>query len=360
LIEMKWELAILISGLCGGMAFAQEKPAADPTTASGGNKPSQSSQDKKSTKTLTLYDVPTPQASSIDSPDEAADYFRITQTKDAAERTKLLEDFLVMYPKSSRIVQVQLWAVYQYQELNQPDKMIQHGEAILPQSGANPGFLATMAMAYNSTNQPEKGILLAEQALATLEKAVKPAQAKPDLWNAEKKRLEALNHAAAGSGFLSRYELSRKKLPGKTVNGNPATAASPPAASQSAPDAGQKVLVNKMTPEEAELLTKGREHLQKSLELLPNYDFAYFQLGILCAYQNDGPAAVDAFAHAVATGGGFSNSAQKNLEYLYKLTHKNSTSGMDLLVEQAKEDIKARLAPPAPAEPENAVPAEKN
>ncbi len=357
---MKWKLVILIGGLWGGMAFAQEKPPSQLSAGGGDKKTSPSGQDKKSTKTLNLYDVPTPQASSIDSPEEATDYFRITQTKDPAERTKLLEEFLVVYPQSSRAVQVQLWAVYHYQELNQPDKMIQHGEAILPQSGGNPGFLATMALAYNTANQPEKAIPLAEQALSTLEKAIMPAEAKPDLWNAEKTRLEALNHAAAGSGFLSLYELSRKKLPERTDNASPAAAAYAPAVVQSTPDTGQKAPVKKITPEEAEFLTKGREHLQKAVELLPNYDFAYFQLGILQAYQNDGPAALEAFAHAVAMGGGFSSTAQKNLEYLYKLIHKNSTKGMDLLVEQAKEDIKARLAPPVSAEPGNAVPAEKN
>ncbi len=354
---MKWESIVLISGLWSGMALAQEKPASQPSAGGGENKSSQSSQDKKSTKTLNLVDVPTPQASTIDSAEEAADYFRITQIKDAAEKTQLLEDFLVMYPKSSRATQVQLLAVYHYQELNQPDKMIQHGEAILPQSEANPGFLATMSMAYNATSQPEKAISLAEQALSSLEKAIMPAQAKPDVWNAEKKRLEALNHAAAGSGYLSRYELSQKKSAGKPDNASPAANT---AASQPNPDTSPITPVKKITAEEAEFLSKAREHLQKSVELLPNYDFAYFQLGILNAHQNNGSAALEAFAHSVATGGGFSNSAQKNLEYLYKLTHKNSTTGMDLLVEQAKEDIKARLAPPVPAEPENAVPAEKN
>jgi tetratricopeptide (TPR) repeat protein len=355
---MKWESVILIGSLVCGIVSTQEKPATAQASAGGGeNKSNQASQEKKSAKPLTLYDVPTPPTSSIDSQDEAVDFFKITQTKDPAERIKLIEDFLGSYPKSSRTTQVHLWATFQYQDLNQPDKMIQHGESLLPQAGSNPGFLAALAMAYNATGVPEKAIALAEQALNSLDKAVMPEQAKPDLWNAEKKRLEALNRAAAGSGYLSRYEISRKKSAEKA---NIAGSASQPPDSKS-PAAGNSTNSGKtISPEEAELLSKSREYLQKSIDLLPNYDFAYFQLGILFVYQNNAAQAMDAFAHAVSLGGGFSASSQKNLEYLYKLTHKNSTAGMEQIVEKARLDLKSRLPQPVPAETESAAPANQN
>jgi tetratricopeptide (TPR) repeat protein len=354
---MKWMATIILGGLFTGLVLAQEKDPAKTATPPSGNQPAV---EKKATKTLKLVDVPSPQQPVADSSEEGLDYFAITQSRDPEERIKLIEEFLSAYPKSQRATQLHQMAAYHYQETNNLDKMIQHGDAVLAVSQNDPTFLCTMALAYQAKDDYDKTISLAEGALKILGNTTMPAQAKPDAWNAEKKRYESMAHTAAGSGYLGQYQVAvsraKEKKSGSPapVAGSTGTAnATPGESAKASPDKTNQPATPGADPVLKESLDKAQDHLQKAVALLPTYDLPNFQLGLLFSYRNNAAQAMDAFARTVLLGSSFAQAARQNLEYLYKFTHKNSLEGLDQYIAKVKEDLKAQMPQPKPEEKES-------
>jgi tetratricopeptide (TPR) repeat protein len=291
---------------------------------------------------LRLYDVTAPPENRVESPEEAEGYLRITQAKDPKQRVEAMEGFLQKYPQSIHFNRVHQWAVYQYQEMNEIDKMISHGEIALAAYGEDPTFLSTMAMAYNAKGIPQRAIELGEKAIALLEKAVMPPQSPPEQWNAERNQLLSVSRAAVGSAWMAKFEQARSaaQSPAASQEGNPAGAA----ASVAAPAPAGKANPQASPALPVEFLEKGERFLLESLQLTAQYDYALFQLGILYVYQNQANKAIDAFAKAVATGGGFAKPSRQNLEYVYKLTHNNSLEGLEQVIARAKAALSSEPA----------------
>lgn len=330
------------------LAWAQENPG------KAAEEPKQSAP-----KTMKLYDVPAAREVESQPPEEVAAYFKITQTQDAEQRVALIEDFLKKYPESRYNSTLHQLASATYQQLNNYEKLVEHGEKSLQALPASPTLLSVLALAYAYHGEADKAIDRASRSIELLEKLTVPANANPAKFNEDRNQYLASNYASLGSAFLTKYEAARKArqqsspavpaAPEKTIDApaarpapaNPAKPAEPAkAASGSAPSADPDT--------EMIHLAKSQSYFTRALELNPKYDFAQFQMGVVYAYQNRAEQAMQAFARTIALGGSFAEMGRQNLEAIYKVTHKNSLEGLEELIAKAK----AAETPVNPAAPQ--------
>jgi len=96
---------------------------------------------------MRLYDVPPAREPQAQAPEEVADYLKITQTRDPGQRVQLMEDFLKKYPESKYAPALHQAATALYQQLNNYEKMIAHGEQTLLSFPSNPAILSLLALA---------------------------------------------------------------------------------------------------------------------------------------------------------------------------------------------------------------------
>jgi len=298
---------------------------------------------------MRLRDVPPAPEVPAQAPEEAADYLKITQTEDAAQRAQLIEDFLKKYPTSKHTPTLHQIAVSLYQQLNNYEKVVEHGEQALLSFPSNPAVLSVLALAYASHGESDKAIDRSAKAIAMLDKLTKPAKVDDSRWKLERDQYLAMNYASLGGSFLNKYEAARRSqgqtkavqtAPESQANAVTSAADKPTPSVQNGPAEGRPQV------EPAVHLAKALGYLTKAVEFDPRYEFAHFQLGVVFAYRNDAPKALDAFAKTVALEGAFAGMARQNLEAIYKGAHKNSLDGLDQLIAKAKDDLVEKKAPP--------------
>ncbi len=306
---------------------------------------------------MKIYDVPSAPTSSDQSPEEATDYLKLRQIQDPRQGVVLIEDFLKKYPNSKYTTVVRIGAVSLYQQLNNYEKIVEHGEQVLTNAPSNFRVLTSLALAYMTHGETNKAVERASKSISALDNLPKPANS-ADLpnWNAERDLYLAMDYATLGSVFLSEYEQNRKreKEAKATVGGASPSIPVPPVEPQQ--EGGPSMKSGPPTSASASTPTaissaKAYGYLTKAVELMPRYDFAQFQLGVLFAYRNEADKAINSFAKAVAIGGGFAPSARKNLEAVYKVTHKNSLDGLENLVSKAKEELGTTAVQAKPEQP---------
>ncbi|MCI0420369.1 MAG: hypothetical protein L0312_14280 [Acidobacteria bacterium] len=332
----------ILAGLLGAAVHAQETKRPEEK----GGEPKQNAP-----AAMKLYEVPPAREASSQPPEEVADYFKITQTQDAAQRVELIEAFLKQYPESRHASTLHQMATANYQQLNNYEKMVEHGEKTLQALPASPATLSVLALAYAYHGEADKALDRASRSISLLEKLTIPANVDPARFRAERNQYLASNYASMGSASLTKFEEARKvrrekeaavappvpaagNRPAAPAKGTPKPAdpASGGAASEVLPADSPEVIA----------LAKAQGYFTRSLELNPAYDFARFQLGIVYAYQNRAEQAMESFARTVALNGGFADMARQNLEAIYKVTHKNSLDGLEEFIARFK-------AQPAPA-----------
>jgi tetratricopeptide (TPR) repeat protein len=227
--------------------------------------------------------------------------------------------------------------------------MVEHGEQALLSFPANPAVLSVLALAYTSHGESDKAIDCAAKAIAVLDKLTKPAKVDETRWTLERGQYLAMNYASLGGSFINKYEAARRSekqtKPAQTAPESPATPVTP-AVDKPSPSVQQTPAVDGPQSEPAVHLAKALAYLSKAVEFDPRYEYAQFQLGIVFAYRNDAPKAIDAFAKTVALEGAFAGMARQNLEVIYKGAHKNSLDGLDQLIAKAKDDLPEKKAPP--------------
>jgi tetratricopeptide (TPR) repeat protein len=316
-------------------------------------------QSKSGPQVMQLYDVPAAPEAETQVTAEVAEYLNITQSKEPTERTKLIENFLQKYPESKYAPTLHQVATSLYQQLNNREKMIEHGEKTLLAFPSNPAILSLLGLAYTSGGEPDKAIDRASKAIATIEKLTPPANADQARWKNERDQFLAMNYASMGSSYLTKYELERKaqKESKPTPQAQGESVAPLKDVSEKKENEPQAKGASNQTPGAgAADLAKAAEYLSKAVELTPQYDYAQFQLGVVSAYQNQSGKAMDAFAKTVALEGNFKDIARKNLEAIYKVTHKDSLDGLDQVVSKAKEELAPRKPEPQKPEPQKPEP----
>lgn len=303
--------------------------------------------------TMKLYEVPAARETSSQPPEEVADYFKITQTQDPAQRVQLIEAFVKQYPESRHASTLHQMATASYQQLNNYEKMVEHGEKTLQVLPASPATLTVLALAYAYHGEADKALDRASRSISVLEKLTVPASVDPARFMAERNQYLASNYASMGSASLTKFEEARKARRDKEAAAAPPVVAgvgNPPAVpakggSKPAEAPAGGAASELLPPDSPEViaLAKALGYFTRSLELNPDYDFARFQLGIVYAYQNKAEQALECFARTVALNGGFAEMARQNLEAIYKVTHKNSLEGLEEFIAKFKTQ-------PAPAQ----------
>jgi tetratricopeptide (TPR) repeat protein len=272
-----------------------------------------------------------------------ADYFRITQAKEPGARASLIEEFLKKYPESQYVVTLHQMATAAYQQVNNYEKMVEHGEKTLQTLPASASMLSVLALAYASHGEADKATDRASRAITLLEKLTLPANADPTRFAAERNQYLASNYACLGSASLTKFEAARKARQETTATDPVVGPPTPATAEGKQADGASTASPPAQLPNEVLHLAKSEGYLSRALELSPGYEFAQFQIGIVYAYQNRADKAMEAFARTIALQGSFSEMARQNLEAIYKTTHKNSLDGL--------EDFMARFKPPVPIAP---------
>jgi tetratricopeptide (TPR) repeat protein len=342
---------LVVFGFLGSPVFAQDKP--------GPAGKAEEEPRKEAPKTMKLYDVPAAREASSEPPEEVADYFKITQTQDPSQRGALIEDFLKKYPESKYNPTLHQLASSVYQQLNNYEKLVEHGEKSLEALPSSPALLSVLALAYAYHGEADKAIDRATRSITILEKLTMPANADAARFTAERNQYLASNYACLGSAFLTKFEGARKArqestaavvaTAGKTEEPGQAASSSKPAepvktgSSTEAPPADSPEMVH---------LAKSQGYLIRALELNPSYEFAQFQMGVVYAYQNQAELAMEAFARTVALGGSFAEMGRQNLEAIYKATHKNSLEGLEEFLARTKTaEATAKTAEPSASPP---------
>lgn len=264
------------------------------------------------------------------SQEEYNDFIAITSTAANEERAKKVEEFFTKYPEAGLAPYVHQIAATTYQQLNNFDKLVFHGEKALeiwPDNPNSPVLMMVLANAYSERNFPDKALERAQKSIAAIEKMEKPAQVADAVWNQQKPQLLATNYAAMGVAYLTKYNNQKVAKPA----GDP-----PPAGTEAPVDPSLQMAI---------------ESLNKAVSLNPKDDFASYRLGIAYTMANKAEAAINAYARAVALNGFVSAPAKEKLEAVYKLTHNNTLDGLDDVIKKAKDELAAPPATPASPPP---------
>lgn len=251
--------------------------------------------------------------------EEYAAYQKIAPITDPKTKVEAIEDFVKKYPSSVLGPYVHQQALAPYQMLNQADKVIEHGEAIIsgikgedPQAaGLAVQTLTTLAYVYaerqgSNPTYKAKAQQSAEKAVQQINAMQKPAQLSDAQWEEAKKQFLATNYSTLGLVYLAYGVESKDK------------------------------------EEKNKQLTKSTESTQKALEINKKDDLAWYRLGLAYTEQNKGEDAVKSLAKAVAINGPAKPYAQQTLEEVYKKLHKNSTEGLPDVIKKAGEELGAK------------------
>jgi len=329
-----WITIALLTGLLTPEFHAQQTKNEKPTSEGKPAAPA----------TMKLYDVPAAREATAQPPEEVAAYFKITQTQDAKERVDLIEAFLKEYPNSRHVPTLHQMATASYQQLNNYEKMVEHGEKTLETLPASPATLSVLALAYAYHGEADKALDRASRSINVLEKLTVPANVDPARFMAERNQYLASNYASMGSASLTKFEEARKARREKEAAAAPPVPAAPPSPPTKRTSKPSEVVTSSapatemLPPDSPEVvsLAKAQGYFTRSLELNPDYDFARFQLAVVYAYQNKAEQALESFARTVALNGGFADMARQNLEAIYKVTHKDSLEGLEEFIAKFK------------------------
>ncbi|MBI4454749.1 MAG: hypothetical protein HY644_02500 [Acidobacteria bacterium] len=232
-------------------------------------------------------------------------YVAITQTTDAGQRAELSEKFISYFPDSGLAPYVHQIAATTYQQLNNFDKLAEHGEAALKDLPDSPVILTILANGYAERGQPDLALERSQRALASLNALQPPAQMDSAQFTKEKNNLVATVYSSMGVAYLAKATDAREKSPS---------------------DSNQ-------------FLAAVVDNFKKATELNPLDDYSYFRLGIAYTLQTNPEKAIEAYVTAVAIGGAATQMAADNALNIIELTGVSNSE--DRLQELAEEKVAA-------------------
>ena len=249
-------------------------------------------------------------------------YVAITQATDPQQRAQLSEKYIQDFPDSGLTPYVHQIAATTYQQMNNFEKLAEHGEATLQELPDSPVILTLLANGYADRGKPDMALERSDKALASINALQPPAQMDPEQFKKEKDNLLATVYSSMGVAYLARATDERAKK------------AAEPKTDPVADESGEKP---KEEPDPN--LEAAITNLNKAIELNVKDDYSYFRLGIVFTLKNDAENAIDAYAKAVAIGGAVTPNAKENLEKVYKLTHQDSLDGLEERISKAKAAV---------------------
>ena len=212
-------------------------------------------------------------------------YDAVVQSTQPEEVVRLGKEFLDLFPESDLASFVHKRMALSYQQLNDYDNLVFHGEKTIELRPEDPDIRPTLAMAFAEQGENNRAIDYAVEGLRILETIEKPADISIRRWVAFRDRAVADANYAQGLAFL-------KKSLG---TGGDSTV----------------------------ILNRSIEHFEKAVEADPKFDSAYFRLGYSYTRLNDGDKAIESYAQAAALDGIASQLALEQLQTLYEFLKKD-------------------------------------
>jgi len=212
-------------------------------------------------------------------------YDAVVQSTQVEEVIQQGKKFLDLFPESGLASFVHKRLALSYQQLNDYDNLVFHGEKTIELRPEDPDIRPTMAMAFAEQGENNRAIDYAVEGLRILETIEKPADTPVRQWVMLRDRALADANYAQGLAFL-------KKSTG-------------------------------MVGDNTVMLNRSIEHLEKAVEADPRFDYAYFRLGYTHTRLNDADKAIESYAQAAAINGVAAQLALQQLQTLYDFLKKD-------------------------------------
>lgn len=229
----------------------------------------------------------------------------VAGTNEPAEVIKSGTTFLERFPTSDIAPYVHKRMAFSYQQLNDYDNLVLHGEKTIELLSDDPDIRPMMALAFAERGDNNRAIDLAQQGLELLGTMEKPADIPISLWILRKDRGMSDCNYAQGLAYL-------KKSSGMAGGGE-------------------------------FMLKRAVEYLAEATESDPDFDAAYFRLGYAYTRLNEPEMAVESYARAVAADGIASDLAREQLVSILDFL-KRDTSTVDQMIQEQRDYIDQRIA----------------
>ena len=212
-------------------------------------------------------------------------YDAVIQSTQPEEVIQLGKKFLALFPENDLASSIHKRLAISYQQLNDYDNLVLHGEKTIELNPEDPDIRPTLAMAFAEQGENNKAIDYAVEALRILETIEKPADVPIRRWIVSRDRGVADAYYAQGLAYLKK---SLGTMGDSTV-----------------------------------ILNRSVGYLEKAIEADPRFDSAYFRLGYTHTRLNDADKAIESYAQAAALDGIAAQLAIEQLETLYSFLKKD-------------------------------------
>ena len=212
-------------------------------------------------------------------------YDAVIQSTQPEEVIQLGKKFLDLFPENDLASSIHKRLAISYQQLNDYDNLVFHGEKTIELNPEDPDIRPTLAMAFAEQGENNKAIDYGVEALRILETIEKPADTPIRRWIVLRNRGLADAYYAQGLAYLKK---SLGTVGDSTV-----------------------------------ILNRSVGYLEKAIEADPRFDAAYFRLGYTHTRLNDADKAIESYAQAAALDGIAAQLAIQQLETLYKFLKKD-------------------------------------
>jgi len=212
-------------------------------------------------------------------------YDAVIQSTQPEEVIQLGKKFLALFPENDLASSIHKRLAISYQQLNDYDNLVLHGEKTIELNPEDPDIRPTLAMAFAEQGENNKAIDYAVEALRILETIEKPADVPIRRWIVLRDRGVADAYYAQGLAYLKK---SLGTMGDSTV-----------------------------------ILNRSVGYLEKAIEADPRFDYAYFRLGYNHTRLNDADKAIESYAQAAALDGIAAQLAIEQLETLYSFLKKD-------------------------------------
>jgi len=229
----------------------------------------------------------------------------VAGTNEPAQVVAAGTSFLERFPTSDIVPYVHKRMAFSYQQLNDYDKLVLHGEKTVELLSDDPDIRPMLALAFAERGNNNRAIDLAQEGLELLGTLSRPADIPVSQWILRQDRAASDSNYAQGLAYL-------KKSSGMAGGGET-------------------------------MLKRAAEYLAEALEADPEYGAAYFRLGYAYTRLNEAELAIESYARAVATDGIASALARDGLVSILEFL-KRDTATVDQLILEQRDYIDQRLA----------------
>ena len=220
----------------------------------------------------------------------------VAGTNDPAEVITAGTMFLERFSTSEIAPHVHKRLAFSYQQMNDYENLVLHGEKTIELLSDDPDIRPMMALAFAERGDNNRAIDLAQAGLELLETMEKPAEIPVSQWILRQGRARSDSNYAQGLAYL-------KKSSGMVGGGEA-------------------------------MMQRAVQYLGEATESDPEFDAAYFRLGYAYTRLNDAEMAIESYARAVAADGIASALAREQLVSILDFLKRDPSTADQMVLEQ--------------------------